>query len=273
MEQKFVLVKDIKIHYRISGWGTPIILLHASPRTGKMLEKFGEMLSIHFQVIIPDLPGYGYSESIPKKVTTMNDVVPYLRDFISAIYLKKPHIYGTATGAQLGIAFALKCPNEMKNLYLDNPAHFSEDEYQQISKNYFVNLTPTKNGNHLEYLWNHVRDSMMYFPWYDHSPENQFSKNEPSPVIIADIVKEYLMAGVRYDELYRAAFQHERVEKILNLKVPTVIFKWKASILLKHINKLLSFQLPDNVRVVETEKDILERYKKMVSVITNGTRI
>ncbi|MEY4541598.1 MAG: hypothetical protein RLZZ306_3355 [Bacteroidota bacterium] len=264
MEQKFVLVKGIKIHYRTSGWGTPIILLHASPRSGKMLEKFGDMLSNHFNVVIPDLPGYGYSESIPQKVTSMNDVVPYLKEFISAIYLKKPHIYGTATGAQLGIAFALKYPNDMKNLYLDNPAHFSEEEYHQISENYFVDLTPTTGGSHLQNLWNHVRESMMYFPWYDHSPENQFSRVEPSPLIISDIVKEYLMAGVRYDELYRAAFLHERVEKIQQLSVPTVIFKWEASILLKYIDRLLAFQLPDNVNVVQTGKDVFERYKKMV---------
>ncbi len=269
MEQKFIEVKGIKIHYRTSGWGTPIILLHASPRSGKMLEKFGEMLSNHFNVIIPDLPGYGFSESIPQKVTSMNDVVPYLRDFMKAIYVKKPHIYGTATGAQLGVALALAHPHEIKNLFLDNPAHFSEAEYQQISYNYFIDLTPKEDGTHLIKLWNHVRDSMMYFPWYDHSPKNQFSTVEPSVTIIADTVKEYLVAGIRYDELYRAAFLHERVEKIQQLSVPTVIFKWKASVLLKYIDSLLAFQLPENVMIIETEKDILERYNKMVEVIIN----
>jgi len=267
MEQKFIDVKGIKIHYRTSGWGTPIILLHASPRSGKMLEKFGDMLSNHFNVIIPDLPGYGYSESIPQKVTMMDDVVPYLKDFISGIHLKKPYIYGTATGAQLGIAFALKHANEMKCLYLDNPAHFSEEEYNQISENYFIDLTPKENGSHLQNLWNHVRDSMIYFPWFDHSQKSQFSSVEPSSSVISEIANEYLVAGIRYDELYRAAFLHERVEKIQQLTVPTIIFKWRASILLKYIDRLLSFQLPDNVKIVETEKDILERYKKMVSVI------
>jgi hypothetical protein len=82
-----------------------------------------------------------------------------------------------------------------------------------------------------------------------------------------------LLAGTRYDELYRAAFLHERVEKIQQLSVKTVIFKWKASILLKYIDRLLAFQLPKNVTVVETEKDIMVRYKRMVEVIINSTRI
>lgn len=267
MEQKIIEVKGIKIHYRTSGEGFPIILLHASPRSGKMLEKFGNMLSIHFNVVIPDLPGYGNSESIPQKVNSMNDVVPYLKDFISATNLIRPHLYGTATGAQLAIAFALKFPEEIKNIYLDNPAHFSEDEYLLISEKYFVDLSPEADGIHLLKLWNHVRESMMFFPWYDHSPENQFSNIEPSPLIIEDLVRDYLVAGVRYDELYRAAFQHEKVEKIQQLRVPTTIFKWKASILLKYINRLLSFQLPKNVCVVETEKDIMVRYNQMVEII------
>ena len=267
MEQQFILVKGIKIHYRKKGLGETIVLLHASPRSGKMLENFGNMLSEHFEVIIPDLPGYGYSESIPQKVESLDDAVPYLKALFEALNLSKPSIYGTATGAQLGIAYALTYPNDIKNLYLDNPAHFSEEEYQQISYNYFVDLTPKQDGSHLKYLWNHVRESMMYFPWYDHSPENQFSTNEPSPTIISEIANEYLAAGIRYDEFYRAAFLHERAEKIQQLSVPTVIFKWEASILLKYIDRLLAFQLPENVSVVETEKDVIERYKKMVEVM------
>jgi pimeloyl-ACP methyl ester carboxylesterase len=168
MEQQFILVEGIKIHYRKMGAGETIVLLHASPRSGEMLKTFGKMLSEHFELIIPDLPGYGYSESIPKKVETLYDVVPYLKSFFEGLNLSKPSIYGTATGAQLGIAYALTYPNDIKNLYLDNPAHFSEEEFQQISEKYFVNLTPKPDGNHLQNLWNHVRESMMYFPWYDH---------------------------------------------------------------------------------------------------------
>jgi pimeloyl-ACP methyl ester carboxylesterase len=190
-----------------------------------------------------------------------------LKDFFEALNLIKISIYGTATGAQLAIAYALTYPTDVKGLFLDNPAHFSEEECDKISENYFIDLSPKADGSHLKDLWNHVRESMMYFPWYDHSAENQFSTSEPSLFIISDTVNEYLVAGIRYDELYRAAFLHERVEKIQQLSVPTVIFKWKASILLKYIDRLLAFQLPENVSVVETERDILERYKKMVLVI------
>lgn len=268
MKQEFISVKGIKIHYRKVGSGKPIVLLHAAPRSGKMLERFGKMLSERFEVIIPDLPGYGYSESIPEKVTTLCDVVPYLKAFFEELRISNFSIYGTATGAQLGISYALTYPENLKFLYLDNPAHFSEEEYQEIAKKYFIDLTPKERGSHLKFLWNHVRESMLYFPWYDHSSQCQFSSMEPSPTIIGEIVNDYLLAGQRYAELYQAAFLHERVEKIQELNVPTVIFKWEGSILLKYINRLLSFQLPDHINVVETEKDILERYKKMIEVMS-----
>jgi pimeloyl-ACP methyl ester carboxylesterase len=267
MEQKFIIANGINIHYRQMGSGEPIMLLHASPRSGKMLENFGKMLSESFQVIIPDLPGYGFSEAIPQKVNNLYEVIPYLKAFLEVLFINKISIYGTATGAQLGIAFALTHPEMVNKLYLDNPAHFSEEEYQQISEKYFVSLAPKTDGSHLIDLWNHVKDSMKYFPWYDHSEEAQFSKIEPSEALIADGVQAYINAGERYDELYRAAFLHERVDKIQQLSISTVIFKWKASILLKYIDRLLSYELPDNVKIVETEKDINERYNKMVKVI------
>jgi pimeloyl-ACP methyl ester carboxylesterase len=179
MEQKFIIAKGIKIHYRQMGEGEPIVLLHASPRSGKMLENLGKMLAETFQVIIPDLPGYGFSEAIPKKVNNLYEVVPYLKAFLEALNIENLSIYGTATGAQLGIAYALTYPKEVKNLFLDNPAHFSEEEYEQISENYFIDLSPKSDGSHLVNLWNHVRDSMMYFPWYDRSDEAQFSKIVP----------------------------------------------------------------------------------------------
>ena len=272
MEQKFIIANGIRIHYRQMGRGKPIVLLHASPRSGKMLENLGKMLAETFQVIIPDLPGYGFSEAIPQKVTTLDEVVPYLREFFEALHLNNPSIYGTATGAQLGIAYALKHPMEIKNLFLDNPAHFSEKEYQSISAEYFIDLTPKSDGSHLINLWNHVKQSMMYFPWYDHSEKAQFSKVMPSDAVIADTVEAYIVAGERYDELYRAAFLHERVDKIQQLTVPTIIFKWKGSILLKYINNLLAFELPKNISVVETEKMISERYEKMLEIITNKTK-
>lgn len=169
----------------------------------------------------------------------------------------------------MGIAYALKHPTEVKNLFLDNPAHFSEKEYRQISARYFIDLAPKSDGSHLVNLWNHVKDSMMYFPWYDHSEEAQFNKNIPSEALIADTVQAYIVAGERYDELYRAAFLHERAIKVQHLKTPTVIFKWKGGILLKYIDRLLAFEMPENVSVVGTEKDITERYLKMVEIITS----
>ena len=269
MEQKFIIANGINFHYRIMGSGKPIVLLHASPRSGKMLENLGKILSESFQVIIPDLPGYGFSEAIPRKVESLYEVVPYLNTFFQALNLEKISVYGTATGAQLGIAYALTYPEKVEHLFLDNPAHFSEEEYEQISEKYFIDLKSKSDGSHLINLWNHVRDSMMYFPWYDHSEEAQFSKIMPPDAVVTDTVKEYLVAGERYHELYRAAFLHERVEKIQQLTVPTIIFKWKASILLKYIDKLLAFELPKNISVVETEKGLSERYLKMVEVITN----
>ena len=267
MEQKFIIANGINFHYRIMGSGKPIILLHASPRSGKMLENLGKMLAESFLVIIPDLPGYGFSEAIPQKVKNLYEVVPYLNALLEALSLEKVSIYGTATGAQLGIAYALIYPEKFEHLFLDNPAHFSEEEYQNISENYFIDLNPKSDGSHLINLWNHVQQSMMYFPWYDHSEEAQFSKIIPPDAVVADTVKEYLVAGERYHELYRAAFLHERVNKIQQLTVPTIIFKWKASILLKYIDRLLAFELPENISVVETEKDMTERYLKMVEVI------
>jgi hypothetical protein len=56
---------------------------------------------------------------------------------------------------------------------------------------------------------------------------------------------------------------HEKVEHVMALKIPTTVFRWEGSVLLKYIDKLLSFQLPDHIQTVNTPIDMKERYRIM----------
>jgi pimeloyl-ACP methyl ester carboxylesterase len=268
MKRKLILVDNIYWHYREAGEGQTIVLLHASPRSGKMLEPLGELLKDSFKVIIPDLPGFGMTDALPEPISTLQEVVPFLNKFTEAIDLQNFSLYGTATGAQLGIAFANIFPEKINTLYLDNAAHFEEEEYQNIVKNYFLDLSPNLEGKHLSDLWNHVKQSLQYFPWYENLPENQFNPSLPPLEIVHESFREYIIAGKRYAELYKAAFLHERAKNIQNLKVNTLIFRWLGSILLKNIDTLLAHDLPKNVKSMDTPKPIQERYLAMKEAIS-----
>src|ERR1700722_2967523 len=51
-----------RIFARVGGSGPPLLLLHGYPQTHAMWHRLAPELSKHFELVIPDLPGYGASD-------------------------------------------------------------------------------------------------------------------------------------------------------------------------------------------------------------------
>jgi pimeloyl-ACP methyl ester carboxylesterase len=265
MESKFIQIDGVNIHYRKKGSGPSMILLHPSPRSSSMMEPLMQQLADTFTVFAPDLPGYGYSSPLPARPDSLYDYVPYLHQFINAVSSGPVRLYGTATGAQLAIAYSLTHCENIQHLYADNAAHFSEQECSTILENYFPDFSPQADGSHLQQLWQHVCDGCLYFPWYDKREENRIAAQLPPAAVIQQIVNDYVLAGADYAAAYMAAFKHERAEKVQALQCNTTIFKWMGSPLLRHIEALLQHPFPKNITVVSTPAKNNERYEAMKS--------
>jgi haloacetate dehalogenase len=54
-----------RIFVRTGGVGRPLLLLHGHPQTNVMWHRVAPALARHFGLIIPDLPGYGWSDAPP----------------------------------------------------------------------------------------------------------------------------------------------------------------------------------------------------------------
>jgi hypothetical protein len=54
-----------RIFMRTGGEGRPLLLLHGHPQTNVMWHRVAPALVRHFALIIPDLPGYGWSDAPP----------------------------------------------------------------------------------------------------------------------------------------------------------------------------------------------------------------
>jgi len=52
-----------RIFARSGGEGPPLLLLHGYPQTNVMWHRVAPALAAHFSLIIPDLPGYGWSDA------------------------------------------------------------------------------------------------------------------------------------------------------------------------------------------------------------------
>ncbi len=225
---------------------TAVLMLHPSPLSSRVFESFAPTLSADVWLVAPDTPGYGLSDQLPTPPTSLSDYLPPLLELLDQLNLMRVKVYGSATGAQLGIELAKAAPDRVDTLIIDNAAHFSDGERQDILGEYFPDLSPKPDGSHLSTLWRMARNSMMYFPWHDERPEAQFAPM-PEPSIVQASVADFVRAGANYDQAYRLAFFNERAEQLAKVTVPTKVICWQSSPILKYVEALLAHDLPRNI--------------------------
>ena len=248
----------------LMGKGPALVLMHPSPHTSELLVPLAEELSAHFTTICIDTPGYGKSDDLGFKPNSLEDYTEFLHEAFVQLNLVQPFLYGSATGAQLAVRYALNYPDHVSHVFLDNSAHFGDDLRAKILESYFPDLTPQLDGSHLTTVWQIVSQIGLYFPWCFTTPEYALNRPQMPKELRHYIAKDFLIAGAKYDHAYRAAFLHEKGEFVQALKVPTTIYNWKGSIITKYIDDLLKFNMPTNVESIQLPVSKEERNEKMV---------
>lgn len=252
--------------------GAPVlVLLHPSPRSSAMFEPWMRHLAAQFRVLAVDTPGYGGSDALPTPATHLADYVPPLNALLRDVAGPRFLLYGSATGAQIAIAYSLVHPADVQHLFVDNAAHFTPDEHADIVSHYFSDLTPRADGSHLQTAWQLCQAMATYFPWYLQDDAHRFRAGTPNAAEVHAGVCELLAAGPGWAGAYRAAFDHEKAAHVMALQVPTTVFRWQGSMLLKHIDALLAHPLPAHVVGLDTPAAADARWASMQSHMVEAT--
>jgi 3-oxoadipate enol-lactonase len=110
-----VQLNGARIHYKRSGAGYPVVFLHAGVADSRMWEPQATGLGKHFDVITPDMRGYGKSELPAESWSPIADVLALM----DALRIREaPHVVGCSIGGGLAIDFALKHPERVSKLVL-----------------------------------------------------------------------------------------------------------------------------------------------------------
>jgi pimeloyl-ACP methyl ester carboxylesterase len=260
-------------HYRTSGAGPPLILLHPSPLSSAFMVPLIKLFEGMVKVIAPDTPGYGASDPLPEPAEDLSAYVDWLKRFMESQGLQSAGVYGSATGAQIAVQFARKFPDKTDYVVLDNAVHFTDEERDLIMKDYFPDLTAQADGSHMQTAWDMSAKLYRYFPWFDQADECKVSDASPAIELVHDTAMSYLVAGTDYDRAYRAAFMNENARNIQAITRPTRILRWKGSILRRYADRLDNFEWPQHIRMVHCKAAPEARYEALTNVIAELSRL
>ncbi|MGW3960507.1 alpha/beta fold hydrolase [Amycolatopsis sp. NPDC005003] len=115
-----------RIHYVRAGRGPAVVLLHGS---GSSLEGFGrvaELLSSSFDVIRPDLPGFGRTGSRPDRDYRVRTYARTIARFLTALEVPHFALAGNSLGGNIAWNLALDAPERVDALVLVNATGYPE---------------------------------------------------------------------------------------------------------------------------------------------------
>jgi pimeloyl-ACP methyl ester carboxylesterase len=106
---KYAQVNGVKLHYKVGGQGTPVVLLHGYGQTGHMWVPAMKELVKNHTVIVPDLRGAGGSE----KPTTGYDkktMATDIHELVKGITSEPAAVVGHDIGLMVAYGYAAQYP-------------------------------------------------------------------------------------------------------------------------------------------------------------------
>ncbi len=114
---RFADVNGVRMHYLITGQGTPVVLLHGYAQTSLMWRPLMAELAKTHTVIAPDLRGFGQS-SAPATGYTKAVMAQDVHALVTRLGYPRVGIVGHDIGLMVAYAYAAQYPSEVDRIVL-----------------------------------------------------------------------------------------------------------------------------------------------------------
>lgn len=118
LTKKTCQIQDIEMTYLEGGKGQTIVLIHGYSANKDNWNQMAKLLTDHYRVVIPDLPGHGESSKLLSKSYTIRDQIQRLNAFLSKLGIKEFHLAGSSMGGTIAGGYAVQYPKQVKSLAL-----------------------------------------------------------------------------------------------------------------------------------------------------------
>lgn len=115
VRHRFVNAGDLKTHVAVAGEGEPVVLLHGWPEHWYAWRSVIPRLKDRYQVIAPDLRGFGWTDIAWKGFEKENMADDVLR-LMDAMEIERFRVVGHDWGAWIGFLLALRRPDRVRQL-------------------------------------------------------------------------------------------------------------------------------------------------------------
>ena len=121
-ESKIIDIQGMPVHYRQTGSGPNLLLIHGVASSLHTWQEWHEILSKNFTVTSFDLPSFGLTGPNPKNDYSVEMYMTVMDELLNHLQIEKTHIAGNSFGGFLTWHYALHNPNITDKIILSNSA-------------------------------------------------------------------------------------------------------------------------------------------------------
>ncbi|HSA97575.1 MAG TPA: alpha/beta hydrolase [Candidatus Nitrosotenuis sp.] len=122
MREEFINIDGNKIRYITTGSAKKnLVLIHGLGASAERWEPVLPYFSKHYNVIVPDLIGFGYSDK-PNTDYTAEFFTQFVASFVDALGLDRTAIMGSSLGGQIAVEYTAANQQSVDRLILVSPA-------------------------------------------------------------------------------------------------------------------------------------------------------
>ena len=126
-----IRIDEIQMAYTDTGMGQPVVLIHGYPFNRSLWNEQVEALSSSYRVVVPDLRGFGESDSSAGPAS-MNRMAQDVAGLLDHLEISRAAIGGLSMGGYVALAFCKQFPSRVRALVLaDTRAQADTEEAKQ----------------------------------------------------------------------------------------------------------------------------------------------
>ncbi|MHC3471014.1 alpha/beta fold hydrolase [Streptomyces sp. 7R007] len=125
-DSRFVAVDGLRMHYKRAGRGPALVLLHGSASSLQHFDRAVDLLSEAFDVIRPDLPGFGLTGPRKDRDYRIPTYAATVAGFLKELGVPRYAVAGNSLGGNIAWNLALDHPERLTGLVLVNATGYPE---------------------------------------------------------------------------------------------------------------------------------------------------
>ncbi|GGH10015.1 hypothetical protein GCM10007036_06350 [Alsobacter metallidurans] len=237
---------------RAGGEGRPLLIIPTGGGSSAQFAPVVTGLAHGRQTFSVDYLGNGLSDK-PDRPVEIGDLADDMIALIEALGFPQVDVWGSHTGALVGLELAVRRPDLVGRAVLEGPVFISQDFQQDLLARYFPPIVADPWGLHLQFAWNWRRDMFLYWPWYRVERAAARQLGLPSAEQLNLYTVGILESGPTYDRAYRSAFTYDTRSRMPLLRTPTLVCAGPNDMLIDGLKEAKALALPGvEVRVTPT---------------------